>query len=782
MARHPFGGDIAAWAASVGTGNVAVFEPGAVITMWNAETGGTQYTDLAGAADGSSPTTTVTSSNGGDGRTIGTIPQTYGPNNIVKMWASANGGPRMLMLATDTPDIAAAAAAGLDAHAALENPHGTDLANLGDVVIDTPTAGQTITWDAVAAKWKNAGNVAPWNIVVSVTANGATDAAPTIQAVLDALPASNHAYDIQVEPLTKGAPIYLNSKVRITTSNTRVRFGGPVLVGPLIDPDGFGGLSILGTITATTTVSSGATRGSSQIVVASTTNITPGRLIRIRDSDTTGGASAGNKSEMAEVVDVSGTTVYLDHALYHTYTGTITVEPVNPVTNSGFENINATFSGQQAAAFLFVCKAQYVKNCFFRGMHFEGTPSASWSRECFNFRYAYRSSAENCSASMGWNYAVGSTYDYGFSADGSTECVWTRCYVSNTRHAFTADKGCAGLIYTACTSNNTLASGFDLHGNWCRDIRYVGCLADTSLTRSAADLTRYGFLAGNTTFWNGCQNITYVGCVARNFVAFTASGGGIGNSAGFGIVDGCADINFQSCRVYDSQQGLVVLSQSGLAPITNVGLYDCEFSSITANPIYVNAGAAPGDVNGVVIDGCRFVKGDAMSSVLLRGALGNTIGDITVTNCVWNRSALVAGVPAIDARYVDQLVISNNIFNRTRRGVKLLQCVSAAIVLNVFKALQNATDATDTINDAGGNTGMVFARNVITGYMPTSWSVAINSSGAYVEFMSTQAAYTTSGRPLAAVARVGGQYFDTTLGKPVWSNGTAWVDAAGVVV
>lgn len=38
----------------------------------------------------------------------------------------------------------------------------------------------------------------------------------------------------------------------------------------------------------------------------------------------------------------------------------------------------------------------------------------------------------------------------------------------------------------------------------------------------------------------------------------------------------------------------------------------------------------------------------------------------------------------------------------------------------------------------------------------------------------------TASRP--ATPTIGQRYFDTTLGKPVWFNGTNWVDATGVIV
>lgn len=40
----------------------------------------------------------------------------------------------------------------------------------------------------------------------------------------------------------------------------------------------------------------------------------------------------------------------------------------------------------------------------------------------------------------------------------------------------------------------------------------------------------------------------------------------------------------------------------------------------------------------------------------------------------------------------------------------------------------------------------------------------------------------TGSRPSAAAVGAGGMFYDTTLGKPIWSNGTAWRDATGTAV
>lgn len=81
------------------------------------------------------------------------------------------------------------------------------------------------------------------------------------------------------------------------------------------------------------------------------------------------------------------------------------------------------------------------------------------------------------------------------------------------------------------------------------------------------------------------------------------------------------------------------------------------------------------------------------------------------------------------------------------------------------------------------------------------WAVTFPSSGGTqkfpsgrwftVEVMGEQASYTTptrpgvgstAARPDASTAGVGAAYYDTTLGIPIWSNGTVWKNAAGTTV
>lgn len=157
MARHLFGGGIADWTFTEGGAGEAVLASTVTVTFWDDITGGTQYTDLttlAGAAIDS------VVSGDGTGETKGQIPQFYGPDAITFMWASANGGPRALVVATDLGnDITAqlatllAVQSQLAGHIAAANPHGTRTSNLLDFSGAAPTDGQIPQFVSASGLW-----------------------------------------------------------------------------------------------------------------------------------------------------------------------------------------------------------------------------------------------------------------------------------------------------------------------------------------------------------------------------------------------------------------------------------------------------------------------------------------------------------------------------------------------------------------------------------------------------------------------------------------------------
>lgn len=149
MTRFWYGGTLADWTFNsldgVGGFDDLVQSAGGIpVTFWDREVDGTQYEDLLDATN--SPITFVTSSDGSDGRAVGTIPPFQGPEDVPAMWAEAAGGPRLLITAQtgqalmDVISKAAANESNLSAHAAAANPHHMGVADASDVAVPAPDA------------------------------------------------------------------------------------------------------------------------------------------------------------------------------------------------------------------------------------------------------------------------------------------------------------------------------------------------------------------------------------------------------------------------------------------------------------------------------------------------------------------------------------------------------------------------------------------------------------------------------------------------------------------
>lgn len=154
MARQSFGGDIAGYTIAAGSGGVATLVGGATLTFWSAQSGGSQHTDLRTGPSGSVVASVVVSSDGTDGNAVGQIPLFLGPDEVYLMWASANGGPRVLLVANSLASLVPAISASvttLQGHAAAVNPHGIRLADLSGVntaSIESAAAGYVPTMNS----------------------------------------------------------------------------------------------------------------------------------------------------------------------------------------------------------------------------------------------------------------------------------------------------------------------------------------------------------------------------------------------------------------------------------------------------------------------------------------------------------------------------------------------------------------------------------------------------------------------------------------------------------
>ncbi len=102
MARHEYGGGLADWTFGVGPAGLAAIGD-VTIRCYSAEVGGVPYTDLRTMAGAT--VAFVVSSDGTDGRAVGTIAPFRGPDGVAELWVSGNEGPRARMVST-TPTTA----------------------------------------------------------------------------------------------------------------------------------------------------------------------------------------------------------------------------------------------------------------------------------------------------------------------------------------------------------------------------------------------------------------------------------------------------------------------------------------------------------------------------------------------------------------------------------------------------------------------------------------------------------------------------------------------------
>jgi hypothetical protein len=107
--RFSFGGDLAGWHIGYGdeatatetglTGRIAIALGGVNVQFWDADTGGTQYTDLLDDVGGA--VTEIQTSAGTADYPLGVLPRFSGPDGVAVMYAQPGAGPRLRVTAVD---------------------------------------------------------------------------------------------------------------------------------------------------------------------------------------------------------------------------------------------------------------------------------------------------------------------------------------------------------------------------------------------------------------------------------------------------------------------------------------------------------------------------------------------------------------------------------------------------------------------------------------------------------------------------------------------------------
>lgn len=309
------------------------------------------------------------------------------------------------------------------------------------------------------------------------------------------------------------------------------------------------------------------------------------------------------------------------------------------------------------------------------------------------------------------------------------QCSGTRNLVANCR---SIDAGASGmsvdstysLVIGCLVKNNRYFSGFNFgHDGIPADYTVVsGCTyhLDAGVNLTAVAGQANGFNAGN-----GSVEVGFVGCVSI---------GALGH--GFNVSSGAKNARFTNCRATGS--GLAGLNFFSAAAGDYISGSDLDLAGNTGGS-FLSGGTSPAfDLFNVRI---------SPTSVL---AVVTTTADISA-NVTARGNIYVIPSTSTDYRELGvQRVSGGNTYKIAMGGSG-----TAGVLL---AARDGTTFATLTFSYNGG-------APVLTSNVPIK-----------------PPSYTTAGRPSAVSVGAGAMVYDTTLGKPVWSNGSVWKDAAGTTV
>jgi hypothetical protein len=615
--------------------------------------------------------------------------------------------------------------------------------------IQTWTNSPETTTPISAARLTHMENgIAAAHQTVFVTADGVTDVGPAIDTVLLDLASSDNSYEVVVEGRTKGT-IYINSTVQLRTSNTRLRFRSPVKLGASGRIRAYG---VVSSVTAETTkiATGGGVRGSDVLTVVATAGFTIGDYVTIEDDNLTiesNTSSTGEAihQEVAQIIAIpSSTTMVISHALHHTYdtaanaTGNGRVTKFRALVNSSIEDVNVTFGASASSSQLSAFELRYCVNSALRNITVQGSTTTGWKQDALRIDHCYGSYIEGCTVSYPEDTGTGGR-GYGASLyTGATHCSVLNSKFVACRHSVILYQGASGNLIANCHSLGAVLSDYDLHGGECVDNLFTDCTATNTGTLIADDNSKAkaAIKIGNPSHITGDHYNVF-----QNFLITNYAG------AAIQIIPASHDNVIRDCTIKRASKAVKVryltsgTNTAGLAAAqaTDLLIEGCVFEDInTVAPestetmlVEIDGGSANQNVRRIRFSNCRFVRptvglGITSATGLLQNAQG-----VTFDNCSFWFPAMSAGAYALTANNITGLKIRNCDFSEVPRGFKLTACPSARIVRNLLLDLTETT----VLEDAGGNTGLLFRGNEVYGYTPiVATSGTGPSTGMLIQF------------------------------------------------
>jgi len=311
----------------------------------------------------------------------------------------------------------------------------------------------------------------------------------------------------------------------------------------------------------------------------------------------------------------------------------------------------------------------------------------------------------------------------------------------------TADAPMERIKFIACEFTENTNQGIDVAAWSARtvkqgDVDFIGCSAD-----------------GN--FGSGVKMVTGDGI---RFI-----GGSISRNADKGVW-------FSSAAGTTSEvlfQGVRIVENAGKGVLTDAGFSGLTFSACR---VYGNTTAAASI-------GLDIIPVAASTDLKV---VGCSLGGATQTHGL-RTGANVSNTVIVGNSYPDvgiAVSLSDNPASRTTFGAEGASLVATSVTRSASGStgagFRSPTDTVDKVlvrcdGSIGFSSGTAAADATLA-------RLGVGVLGVGAGHVLRTGRNATGSRPSAAVAQVGSMFFDTTLAKPIWSDGTVWRDGAGTAV
>lgn len=340
-----------------------------------------------------------------------------------------------------------------------------------------------------------------------------------------------------------------------------------------------------------------------------------------------------------------------------------------------------------------------------------------------------------------------------------------------------------GCIFKNSTGTNPQA-GVDIEPNSgsvvCENIKFIACTFSGNkhfgflVAFAYAQTAHQGNidLIGCTTVSNGLANDTFGGGVnLRGALDVTVTGGAIRNNTGPGLF---FDYSTASSNIKIEGNTIEGNSTHGISATQVVNSL-----TLLSNVIRNNGTAA-----GATYDGINLSPSAAMSVVRLLG--NQSTGASQRYGLLTNSNVTNVHTFANDwtGNGTGAMSMSDDITTRTQFDVGLTNLSTrqifwstAAATMSSYRLVGDSNDRLSLLTDGrviwgpGNAAGDVQLSRLAAGVVGTGPAQAIRTG-----------LNATASRPSASTVGQGSQFYDTTLHKPIWSDGSTWRDATGTAV